>query len=86
MGKQVIIRDANKMLRVMDVDRIMEYLEGSDMNVLGLSIEAIKALKKWFYKFGGVPSQSAAIDVDRVFSGVFEEYQNSPILENENGE
>lgn len=85
MGKQVIIRDANNMLRVMDVDRIMEYLEGSDMNVLGLSTEAIKALKKWFYKFGGTPSQSAAIDVDRVFSSVFEKDQNSPILDDKDG-
>ncbi len=83
MGKQVIIRDANNTLRVMDADRIMEYIQGNGINVLGLSIEALQELKKWFYKFGGIPSKMTAIDVDSVFTEVHAKWLKAPIFDKE---
>jgi len=83
MGKNLIVRDANNQLVVLDVDRVVQLIEQEDMNVLGLSIEAIKAMKKWFYKFGGIPSASSAIDVEEVFNGAFQKFIEDPILTKE---
>ena len=79
--EHLIMRDANDQLRVVNPARVLELIEAEDINILGLSYQAIKALKKWYYKFGGGPRQFEVVEIDEVFKKPYETFLNNPILE-----
>ena len=79
--KHLIIKDANDQLRVVDPERVLELIEKEDINILGLSFQAIRALKKWFFKFGGEPRRFEVCEIDEVFKKPYESYIKNPILD-----